>query len=327
MIRNQINLIKQKTMKKMNKKGLIPVAVWIILALLVVYLAVPGVMTSVNNLFKQPGTGVSETTINTVNPLWAVSAIDKQSSGTDVTVTIRASTDDGGFTTVTTGTTTQVQGQTIDVLFTNNTHYHNAILKDVKIASTTFPLTVYLDKNASVTENIYSTTGSVLSNSVGAWITNQTDLGNGATYNLKDEMQAASLTSTNDMLCVVEVVAGTNVSTSPVGAILTGGSGATSAGNYKPSWYSVNSSNSAVYLFDVKPLSTSATQTFNLQLNSKSTGRFSATAGPAGPSVIKTCYTKEWFIDSNTGKLTYDVADTSGTLMSIANYRYQFAFQ
>lgn len=281
------------------------------------------------------GAGVTPTIV-TSNPLWSVSGMNRQQSGTSVANSIQASTNGGGYVTVTAGTTTAVPGQIIEALFTNDTQYHNAylgnsVLNDANvkqggpftITPGTFPITVYFNKNTSVTENIYSTTGVVMSNNATAAASvNQSDLGNGASYNLKDEMTATSLTSTQDMICVIEIEAGTNASTTPSGATLSlDGVNIPVKDTAKPTWYSTLGTSSNVYLFEVPPLDTSATKTFYIGLNAKSTGRFSP-----GTRIIKDCYTKEYFLDTNTGKVAYDVADTDGTLQSMAHYKYQFVF-
>ena len=47
----------------------------------------------------------------------------------------------------------------------------------------------------------------------------------------------------------------------------------------------------------------------------------------AGSKLYITCYTKEYFVDTQTGKVSYDVEDSLGTLKSIANYQYVGGFQ
>ncbi|MFA6073981.1 MAG: hypothetical protein WC758_07740 [Candidatus Woesearchaeota archaeon] len=311
-----------------NKKGAMSsgAVILVIAILLGAYFFVPSVSTTVNGLFKGAPAPTEAPIYNSIVPIITATAVDRQSAGTSVgTSGNQYSVNSGAFGALTLGTTTAQQGQLIDILFVNNTQYHNKLVTGVKSTPTTFPISVQLDKNASVTENMYNTVGQVMSNGLGAWTTNQTRLGNGATYNFKDEMQAASLTSTGDMLCVIEIVNGVNASTSPLGAVLTGGPGVTFVGTSKPTWYTTNTSNSNVYLYDVKALDSSATQTFNLQINSKTTGEFGASAG-GNFGVSKICYTKETFLDPNSGKVVTEVADSNGLLKSIARYEYKVAF-
>lgn len=318
--------------RKLDKRGKGPANLLVILvvAALVAYLFVPQFQTTVNGFFggstTTTGTTTSGgTTINTVNPIVQVTGLDRQAQGTSVSssakgaFTVNGVT--GGYKTITLGTDTAVPGQSLALLLTNNTSYHNAIVPAFEVKSGSFPVTVYFNKNATVTENIYTTTGLVISN--GGGTQNQTALGNGASYNLKDEMTAASLTSTQDMVCVIEIEAGSNASTTPMGATFAlNGVAIPLKSQSKPVWYSTIGTTSNVYLFDVAALDTPATRTFTIGLNSKSTGAFIA-----GSRMVKSCYTKEYFVDPNTGVVTYDVADSDGTLKSMATYTYTVYFQ
>ena len=266
------------------------------------------------------GTG---TTIVTTNPTIAFSGSDKGQVGTSVFSNYYASvytsaTDNGNFGAIN-SPTTAVPGQKIDFLIANGTSYHSTILKGLQINAGSFPYSVQFDKNASMTENVYTTTGVVLASGT----QNQTNLGNGASYNFKDEMTAGALTSTNDMVCVIEIEAGNNASVTPIGATLAlNGANIALKSTSKPVWYSVLGTNSNVYLFDVPAISTTATQTFTIGLNAKSTGAFTATT-----RAVKGCYTKEHFIDPNTGELSYDVADSNGAMKSMALYTKTIVFQ
>lgn len=324
---------------KKNKLGKITPGVLILIgvALLVVwYFDVGGVkdLITPQQVNPQGGTG---TTINTVNPIIAVTAVDKQASGTAVSVVGAEGAFNGGaFKSLTLGTDTAVPGQTLDMLLPNGSaaqQYHTAYFgadisgdnnvqlttSSIAVAPSTFPITVQFNKNATVTENIYSTTGLVISNEGGAASTNQTKLGNGATYNLRDAMSGQSLASTQDMVCVIEITAGNNVST-------TSGQGVTYDGKSpfataKPTWYTVNGTNSNVYLFEVGPLASGAEVNRNIQVVNKATGSFSAQ-----DKLIKTCYTKEYFVDPNSGKVVYDIADSNGNLKSLAQHKYKVYF-
>jgi hypothetical protein len=273
----------------------------------VVYSAVQGTN---GNQGSNTGSGY----IVTTNPTIAVAGGDKQQAGTSVTPGIQYS--NGGGTFATASSTTAVPGQTLDLIM-NSSGYHSQVVQALQVTPNSFPLSVLFNKNATITENIYTTTGLVITNGGGAQ--NQTDLGNGAGYNLKDDMTANALTSTQDMVCIIEITAGTNASTNPVGAQFGGQSPFSTS---KPIWYTTAGVNSNVYLFNMPAISDTATRTNNIILTAKSTGRFQATS-----KMIKNCYTKEWFIDPNTGDLTYDVADSNGAVKSIAQYTYTVVFQ
>jgi hypothetical protein len=316
---------------KNGKMSVLSILGIVAIALVAVYLISPSTITNILGTTPAvtPSTTTGGTNIVTTNPIISVQALDKLASGTLVGLTgSQYSINDGGFNVVTLGTTTVVPGQKLSLFLVNGTQYHNVYLPSFVTEVGSFPLTQYFDKNATVTENMYNTVGQVMSNGnyLDNYGVNQTRLGNGATYTWKDEMTASSLSSTNDMTCILEVTDGLNASTTPQGAILSGGSGVTYIGASKPSWYSVNNSNANVYLYDVKALNTPATQTFTVTLNSKSTGSFNPTVTAGGPGFMKTCYTKENFIDPNTGKPTFAVADSNGNVKSIARYKYFVAF-
>lgn len=274
----------------------------------------------IQSLFT-PATPSGGTTINTVNPYITVTALDKQASGTSVVVTAKGSFGGEGFKTITLGSDTAVPDQTLSMLLTNNTEYHNAKIDSFVVKPISFPITIYFNKNASVTENMYSTTGVVMSNSYLGGAVNQTKLGNGATYNLKDSMSGTSLASTQDMVCVVEIEEGNNVSTTAGQGVNYDGKAPFSTA--KPSWYTYHtgSANTNVYLFEIGALSSGAEVSRNLQIVNKPTGQFTANS-----TMVKVCYTKEYFVDPNTGKITYDVADSNGALKSMAQYPYQIIF-
>lgn len=285
------------------------------------------------------GSGI---TLVTTDPVIQIAGTDLQQGGTAVTGSAQVATNGNGFTSATLGTTTAKVGQTLDILIVNNTAYHNAyygkdvsgddnvvqkdangdtVANSINVKPGTFPIGVKFNKNGSLaTDNIYSTTGVVMTTG-GA--TNQTDLGNGASYNFKNEMAMGSLLSTQDMSCVVEVTAGVNL-TAPNGITMSlNGANIAPKLTARPQWYTlVGGVDSVVYVFDVPALSSTATQQFYIGVNTKSTGRL-----PATSSVIRTCYTKEYFIDSQTGKVAYDVADSLNAIKSMASYTKRFYFQ
>jgi len=273
-------------------------------------------------------TGNGGTTVVTSSVTMQASAFDKQQAGTAVGYSTNYFIDG----VLKSGATTMSQGQKLDALFINGTAYHSGYVgadiagdENIQAAgvsltpqsgATTIPVNALLNKNASVSENIYTTTGLVITNGGGAQ--NQSDLGNGVPYNFKDEMTGTALANTQDMLCVFEFTAGTNASTSPSGVTLDGTNPISTS---KPIWYTGIGSNSNYYLFKAKPIVSSEMQTHSIGLNLLSTGRPSA-----GNRLIKSCYTYEYFIDPITGKTVYDVADSLGNLKSLASYKYTIYF-
>lgn len=268
-------------------------------------------------------------TLVTTNPIIKILGTDAQLSGTTVgTSSNKHSVDsETSFDTVTLGTTTAIPGQKIRLFLNNGTSYHNQVWnRDGSIVTEagTFPVNIAFNKNGSMTENIYSTTGVVMTNGIEGGATNQTDLGNAQSYNWKDEMTPESLTNTQEMVCVVEITAGVNASTSPAGVVLKSSDGkasVTALDTSIPTWYAVNGTDSRIWRFTVGALNGGETYTFNIGLKADTSKRFSPRT-----FVKKSCYSKEWFVDPNTGKLVYDVADSQGTLKSIASHVYRAFF-
>ena len=316
-----------------NKKG--QVAVWLIvilLGVLVVSAVGIGIYFATGTTQQVVGdgqtTGDGGLTLVTTNPIIAILGNDAQQDGTTVSTTSsKYSRDsDSSYATVTLGTTTAIPGQVIRLLLVNNTQYHNAVwnvdvndpTKDGKIVvqANTFPVNVQFNKNATITESVYYQ-NTKLTNGGGA--NNITQLGNGASYSLTDEMQTNALTSTQDMLCVIELTAGTNATTETPGATY---AGALSEGIETSSWYTPVGTASKLYTFSRPAISNTNPISANILLSSKSTGNFIATS-----YMKKSCYTKEFFVDPSTGKITYGVADSQGTVKSMAIYTTTVYFQ
>ena len=267
------------------------------------------------------GTGGTGGTYYASNPIYAVTALNSQQSGTTVaTITAQSSENAlNAFKAVTLGTTTVVPGRTVTMLVVNNTIYHNAKVEPFTVQAGSFPITVLMNKNASVTETIFNTK----SVAIDGTLTNQSANGNGAVYNLKDAMAGTSLASTQDMTCVIELTAGVNATTSPAGVILSlGGQNIALKSTSVPVWYNTAGTNSRVWTFDIPALTSASEIDYTISLSSQATKSF-----PALSSMIKTCYTKEYFIDSNSGTIVYDIADSDGTLKSMGQYKSQVFFQ
>lgn len=309
----------------MNKQGKVkaPTVVIVILALalIVVGLNSMGVFKS-SAPSQQTATGGSAGSspyIVTTNPIIQIAGSDAQASGTAVTASgSQYAINSGSFGTVTLGSTTAIPGQTLELVLINNSGgYHNQHVAPFTVEVGSFPLAVSFNKNATVTENLYSTTSVATSDNGGA--TNQTSLGAGTPYNLKDEMTASALASTQDMRCIFELTAGVNASTSPAGV---------SYGNFPlvststPSWYTSSGVNSRVWIYDKPALSTTALSSDNIVINLQTAKLLSPNS-----QLIKTCYTKEWFIDPNTGKPTFDVADSNNNVKSMTQYKRTLYFQ
>jgi len=254
------------------------------------------------------GNGNAPINIVTTNPTPSVAGQDSQNLGTTVTNTLLVSVNKGAFA----AATATAPGANV----INTSVYHTAVVQNQPNLVDAYPVKVLMNKNATVTETVYYK-NTALTNNGGA--NNITDLGNGISYALSDEMQANALTSTQEMLCVVELSAGVNASTDVPAVTLTG---RTAESKDISAWYTVAGTNSKTYVFTVPAISTTATAKNDLLVTAKSTGRFSPLS-----TIKKTCYTKEWFVDPKTNALTFDVADSQGTIKSMARYTATVAFQ
>lgn len=303
-----------------SKSWMIPLfAVIIVLVLLggfgLVYLKVGTTQNSFNpNSNQATGGSSGGTTIVTSNPVISIVGQDAQSQGTAVGVNApQYSSNGGGYTAVTLGTTTAAPGDSIALLLPNGTTYHNAYLPAIDVGVSTFPVTVQFNKNATVTENIFNTLGVATSND--GSVANQTALGNGQTYNWKDAMSGTALQSTQDMTCVIELTAGINASSTSGVTLGLNGANIPVKSTSTPSWYSVVSTNSRVWLFDIGALNSGAETDYSIGLTSASTKSF-----PAGSYMKKSCYTKEWHIDPNSGLPVYNVVDSNDNVKSMGVY-------
>ena len=274
--------------------------------------------------------GISGTQpIVTTNPTIDFVGQQAQNIGNTFSTNYQVSVSGGAYGSNTaSGTGTAVPGQ-VDSFLINASGYHNAQLLGLQIAANTFPLSIQMNKNASVTQvwnypyanvNLYNAAAG------GNVSTNITNSGsNGASYIINENMYGTSQASTQDMLCLVELTAGINATVSnPTGVQLTG-NGVTPDSVYyntAPVWYTPASTNSRVWGFDVPAISSSSDFPMTLTLQSQSSKSF-----PSGSQVIQTCYTKEYFIDSGTGKIVYGIADSqTNAIQSAAQYKFAAYF-
>ena len=301
----------KKTMNKSGKKNmtstLLTIGVIVIALILAVQFLKPTQQTAL-------GTGSqvsSQGYIATGSTTFSYSAVDALSSGTTVGYASRTSVNDGAYTaTVTTGS----PGNKLNVLFVNNSNYHNAYVTGITVpAAPTMPLTVQFYKNSSATISMFNMNNVLLTNGGGA--NNQSVASAGQSFNLPIRFDGVDKTSTQDMRCILEATAGANVSD----VVLTG-LGAVKVGNSKPNWYSLIGTGSSVFVYDIAAVNGAVSPSGTVSLVSASGKTF------AGNYLVITCYTKENFLDSSTGKVSYGTEDSLGNLQSMAAYTYKVGF-
>lgn len=196
----------------------------------------------------------------------------------------------------------------LEILFVNATTYHNKYIPSIAVPSVTaFPLEVKALKNATVTVKVFSDENSLLDASGAA--TNQS-ITTGQSVNMELKLLGTDKTSTQDMVCILE---GNGTS---VDKMTLSGSGASYKGMSKPSSYSLIGSESQIWVYDVTPVEGSVTKVFTIGVQSKTS------KDPSASQWKITCNTKEYFIDSVTGKVAYDIEDSSGTAKSMASYSF-----
>lgn len=243
----------------------------------------------------------------------SINAVDALQEGTAVSSSSRVSKDGAAFQS---GITTASPNQKLNILLINGTTYHNTYVTDLTVPrAPTMDIPAKLNGNGTVTMTIFTTDDVVMTNGGGA--SNQTS-SVGATYNHKIKLQGTDKKNSQDMRCIIETTSSANTTN-----ILLTGFGAVQSPkgvNSKPNWYTVAGTGSGVYVYDIQPIVGAETKEGTVVVTSQ-TGK-----SLSKYNVIVTCKTKEWFLDSTTGKVMYDVEDSLGNLQSIAGYTYTFSY-
>lgn len=279
---------------------------WVIIAViaLVVIGMQAGWFTGIANIFKGGSSG--GTTVVTSATTFGPVLIDALSPGTSVSGTNYVGVDGGSLKT---GVTSVSGGQKLELLVSNGTTYHNAYVPTLTVPSaTTFYPEVKLKGNATITMTVFNTNNVVMDADGAA--TNQT-VASGGAYNLQIRLDGQDKKSTQDMVCILE----SNNNTA-MDKMTLSGLGASYVGMSKPSSYSLLGSNSAIWVYSVPAIEGAVSPTGTIGIQSK------AGKTLAGSEFKITCRTKEYFIDSITGKVVYDIEDSSGTAKSMATYSF-----
>lgn len=201
------------------------------------------------------------------------------------------------------GVTTASPGNNIYALLAA-TGYHTVYTDKLIVpTSPTAHFPANMKGNGTVAIDVWNTNDVLMANA-GAG-TNQT-ASVGAVYNHRIRLTGSSNKDTGDLRCILEAENG-----SAVNKIELTGFGAVLQGVGKPQFYTLLSSNSAVWVYDISPIVGAVTPQGNLIVTSN-TGKTTTNS-----RVKVTCFTKENFIDSNTGKPAYDIQDSNGVQKSI----------
>jgi hypothetical protein len=264
--------------------------------------------------FKAPQTALGGQTngngvgyISTGSTTLTVIGTDKLSPGTAVTGTSLVSTDGGSFV-ADDFSLSGSPNQILSLILVNNSAggYHNVKVDTVKIpTSPTGVVDVKFVKNGTVTINVFNT-DSVKTTSTGT--VNQTVAAGGA-YNMKVRLDGSDKVSSQDMRCILE-----SNTTGDMDKITLSGLGASYIGMAKPASYSLAGANSQVWVYDIAAVEGAVSLDGTVAVASKTSKTL------AGNYMKITCKTKEYFLDTTTGKVAYDIEDSLGNAKSMANY-------
>jgi hypothetical protein len=248
--------------------------------------------------------------VNTAIPTVSYAAVDKLSLGNSVTTTQLASKNGGAAATAPSSANAD---DSLQVLFVNNTAYHNALVTYTVVdGANTVDGELY--GNASLSTTVFNTDYNSMTNGGGA--VNQT-VAAGGVYNLDVRFDGQELKSTNDMVCVLE---GSNAS--KISSLkLVSGAELTKYGKSVTGIYSTGA-NSVLSAYEVPAITGASTVHYTLVASSV-TGQ-----SMAGANFKMSCMSKEYFLDATTGGFMYDIQDSLGTTKKSMNtYTFVGYFQ
>jgi hypothetical protein len=202
---------------------------------------------------------------------------------------------------------------TVNVLFVNNTAYHNVLIENYKLNGNIAPaIEVKALGNASITMTVFNTNNQVMDANGAS--TNQS-ASTGGSYNMQIRLDGQDKKSTQGMLCILESSDGTKAD-----KMTLNGFGATFLNSNKPASYSLIGSTSAIWVYDVPAIEGAVSPTGTIGITSK-TGQ-----DLSGTSFQITCRTKEYFVDATSGEVVYGIEDSTGTAKSMASYSFKDYF-
>jgi len=212
----------------------------------------------------------------------------------------------------TTGITTASPNDKLDILFVNGSAYHAGVVLGHTVAtSPTDVITVQSKKNASVAITMFNTNNAVIDGGAN----NQT-MSTGSSANIAIRLDGQDKTSTQDMVCILEASDNSKVDKMTLSL-----PGAVYSGMVKPSSYTLAGATSQIWVYEVAPIEGAVSVNGVIGVTSKTAQDASGTYGKI------TCRTKENFVDSATGKITYGIEDSLGVAKSIASYTATVNFQ
>jgi hypothetical protein len=286
---------------------------WVLVVVgVLIFIANPNILSGIfGNNGSGGNNGNNNQYIVSSSTALSYAGVDALSPGTTVGSISYTSVNGGPFVT---GITTASQGDTLAILLVNGTTYHSVSIPSntVPAGKTTDVITANFYANASVSITVFNTNGVAITNNGGA--TNQT-VATGGAYNMNVRLDGQDKKSTQDMRCVLESSDGSKADT-----VTLSGLGASYIGMAKPSSYTLAGANSQVWVYDISPITGATSSSGTIAVTSKTSQSLT------GTKVIMQCFTKEYYIDSTTGKVAYGMEDSLGNLKSWASYKFTVYF-
>ena len=236
--------------------------------------------------------------------------VDALQSGTSVATTNWVGVNGGDFKS---GVTSASPNNELEILFVNDTQYHNAYVKGLKVpAAPTFTINsaqgAKLLGNATVTLTMFNTNNDVMDESGAA--TNQS-MSTGSSANMALRLDGQDKKSTQDMVVVLEASDGTKID-----KLVLSGPGAKYIGMAKPTSYTLAATTSQIWVYEVPAIEGAVSVNYVI-------GALSKSGQDASGTYFKVSFiTKDYFIDSVTGKVGYAIEDSLGTSQSMAKYSF-----
>jgi hypothetical protein len=197
-----------------------------------------------------------------------------------------------------TGVTSADQNDKLELLLTN-TSYHAGYFPNEAVpqGKLTFIKQYSLYKNASVTVSLFNSNNVAMDDV----LVNQT-VTTGSNPSMMIKLEGTDKASTNAMRCILEANDSTKVN-----KLELSGLGATLKSVGKPSFYTLAGTSSAIWIYDIDAIVGSDPVSGYVKATS-------VTGQDMSASYFKvTCYSKEYFIDSLTGKVAEDIIDSDGS--------------
>lgn len=190
-----------------------------------------------------------------------------------------------------------------------NSGYHNTYLTYTIPNSPNSLLDVPLKKAAIVTPQIYDNFQILDSGN-----TVNLDANVNSNFALNVRLTGTSGQSSSDLICVLEA------DSTKISSMTLSGAGVNYLGEVKPSSHLLLMPSSKVWIYSLPSIEYAVLKYYNLNINSK------AGMDASGTKWGISCYSKEYFLDSASGQVLYNIDDSQGTLKSLTKFAFTDTF-